>query len=223
MNSRQRNVLIRMLVALGVFVYVGYLGWQQLPRFDFYVVITFFVLYVLWSGVAEAFLYQDPETYVIEDADQRSYLYLQLTFLIALFYSAIDFVDWHYTRLSILEPWVFVLGLLLFLLSCYIRWQAFKSIGKYFNPRVAVYEDHQLITDGAYSKIRHPLYLGTLFSFLSIPIILNSWGGLLIILVTTIPSLVYRIKIEEEFMLKHFNEPYREYMTRTSRLFPGIW
>ncbi|MBC7074713.1 MAG: isoprenylcysteine carboxylmethyltransferase family protein [Syntrophomonadaceae bacterium] len=223
MISRMRGVFIRMLIALIVFIYVGYVAWQQLPSFDFWVVMLFFIVYSVWSVVAETLIYKDPEAYVIEDQDKRSYLYLQLSFLVALFYAAIDFVELHYTRLFFLEPYVIYIGFILFIISCFIRWRGFESIDKYFNPRVAVYENHRLMTEGAYKNIRHPLYLGSAVGFFAIPMVFNSWGGLLIILLATVPALVYRIRIEEEFMLKHFGDEYAQYMKRTKKMIPGIW
>jgi protein-S-isoprenylcysteine O-methyltransferase Ste14 len=223
LNSRQRSVMVRMIIALGVFIYVGYLAWKQLPRFDFKVIISFFLIYFLWSVISEAWIYQDPDEYVVEDDDQKSYIYLQMSYMIALFYGLIDFVEWHFTRIRALEPTIIYVGVGLFLISCGIRWWGFKSIGKFFNPRVAVYKNHRLITNGAYAKIRHPLYLGSLVNFIAIPIVFNSWGSLLIIIITTIPALVYRIKVEEEFLINHFGDDYREYVSRTKKLFPGIW
>lgn len=223
MNSRQRNVLIRMLIALGIFAYVGYIAYQQLPRFDFIVIFSFFFLYLLWTIIMEVWIYKDPESYVIEDEDGKSYLYLQLTFFIALFYAAIDFVELHWTRAEYLEPAAIYVGFILFLISCFIRWWGFNSIGIYFNPRVAIYEEHELITSGAYKNIRHPLYLGSLVSFIAIPMVFNSWGGLLIILATTVPALVYRINVEEKLMEKHFGDAYLDYKSKTKRLIPGIW
>jgi protein-S-isoprenylcysteine O-methyltransferase Ste14 len=214
---------VRVFIGLGVFAYIGWLAWQQLPRFDFNVIISFFALYLLWTIISEVWIYKDPGQYIIEDDDRKTYLYLQLTYNIGLFYAAIDFVDWHLTRIPKLEPMVIYIGAVLFLLSCWVRWKGFKSIGPYFNPRVAVYEEHPLITTGAYENIRHPLYLGTLLSFLAVPLILNSWGALLIMCCLTIPALIYRINIEESFMIKHFGDDYVRYMEKTSKLFPGIW
>lgn len=223
MNSRQRNVLIRMILAVGVFAYVGYLAWQQLPPFDFKVIASFVVLYLSWAILSETVIYKDPGDFVIEDDDRRSYLYLQLSFLIALFYATIDFVEYHFTRMIAAEPYIIFIGFSLFIISCGIRWWGFNSIGPYFNPRVAVYQNHQLITSGAYRNIRHPLYLGSLISFMAIPVIFSSWGALLIMVLATIPALVYRIRVEEEFLLQYFGDSYREYMQHTSRLIPGIW
>lgn len=221
MEPRKRRVLIRIFVFLLVFLYVGYFAYQMLPDFDFKVIIIFFAMFLSWTLLSETLVYQAPDVYVIEDDDRRSFLYLQLSFFIALFYSIIDFVGPHNTRITTWEPEIIIAGFILFLISCPIRWLAFKKIGKYFNHRVALYEDHQLITSGIYERIRHPIYLGNLLSFLSIPLIFNSWGGLLIIILFTIPALVYRIKIEEEFLIKHFGKEYEDYMGRTGRMMPS--
>lgn len=223
MNSRQRGVLTRTIIGLAIFAYVAYLAWKQLPRFDFMVIITFFAVYFSWTIISETFVYQDPDVFVIEDDDRRSYVYLQLTYMLGLFYAALDFVEYHLTREYSLEPWVFYIGIFVFLVSAVIRWWGFKAIGKFFNPRVAVYEGHELVTYGAYASIRHPLYLGSLLSFISIPLIFNSWGAMLLMIFATVPALIYRIEIEEEFMRKHFGKEYEEYMKHTKKLIPGIW
>lgn len=223
MNPRQRNVLIRIVGALAVFIYVGYIGWNNLPRFDFTVMAAFFALYLIWQLVCEFWIYQDPDDYVIEDNDKKSYLYLQFSFMLALLFATIDFVEKHYTRNVEWEPTVIYAGFGLFIISCAVRWWGFKSIGKYFNPRVSVYKNHQLITTGAYQKIRHPLYLGSLLSFIALPMVFNSWGGMLIILLTTIPALIYRVNIEEEFLIRHFGDEYLDYMQKSQRIIPWIW
>lgn len=223
MNSRQRNVLVRIIISVAIFAYVGYLAWRQLPSFDFQVIAGFFLVYLLWTIIAEIWIYQDPGQFVVEDDDRRSYVYLQLTYMAGLLFAVIDFIQLHITRIKSLEPGVIFIGFILFLISCLIRWWGFKSIGKFFNPRVAIYEHHTLITDGAYAKIRHPLYLGTLINVLAITVIFNSWGALLIMICLTIPALIYRIKVEESFLIDHFGDDYIRYMERTKRLFPGIW
>jgi protein-S-isoprenylcysteine O-methyltransferase Ste14 len=223
MISRKSGGLARILIALGIFVYVGYQSRQLLPVYDLIVMIAFFMVYLLWSTVFETSIYQDPDEYVIKDDDQKSYIYLQIAFMIALFFATIDFVGLHYTRIMMLEPYIIYAGFTLFIASCLIRWRGFKSIGKYFNPRVAIYENHKLITTGAYRNIRHPLYLGSLLSFIAIPLVFNSWGALLLMILITIPTLVYRIKVEEKLLLSNFGEAYITYSQKTKKMIPGIW
>ncbi len=228
MNSRQKSVLIRVTVAVMVFLYVAYVANNyvlsgRLPRFDFAVITGFVGIYFIWTIISETLLYQDPDVFVTEDDDQWSYAYLQLSSMIALFYAAIDFLSTHYTRISGLEPGIIYIGVILFVISCIYRGWGLRAIGKYFNPRIAVYEGHQLVTSGPYRSIRHPLYLGVFISLLAIDMIFNSWGALLITLLFTLPALVYRIKLEEEFMLKYFGDRYKEYMQNSKRLIPGLW
>lgn len=222
MEARQRRVIIRIFIFLLVFIYIGYSAYALLPPFDFGVIMLFFAIFLTWTLLSETMVYQAPDVYVIEDEDHHTFLWLQLSFFLALLYSAIDFAGPHYTRMYFAEPWIIASGFILFLISCPIRWQAFKTIGKFFNHRVALYQGHTLIKSGIYNRLRHPIYLGNLLSFLAIPLIFSSGGGLLIILFTTIPALIYRIKIEEEFLLRHFGKEYKEYMDKTNRILPGF-
>lgn len=223
MNSRQRSVAIRVSIALVVFTYVAFVAWKTIPRFDFAVVMSFVGLYLGWNLLAETVLYQDPDVEVVEDEDQWSYAILQFTSLIGLFYAAFDFASEHWTRMYSLEPAIVYTGIILFIISCVERWWGFRAIGKYFNPRIAVYEGHQLTASGPYRYIRHPLYLGVMLNQIAIPMVLSSWGGLIIVFVAILPALIYRIKLEEDFLIKHFGDRYRDYMSITKRLIPGIW
>lgn len=228
MNSRQKSVLIRVTVAILVFLYVAYVANNyvlsgRLPRFDFMVITSFVGIYFIWTIISETVLYQDPDVFVTEDEDQWSYAYLQLASMVALFYAAIDFVSTHWTRTYSLEPGIIYAGMALFLFSCLYRGWGLRAIGKYFNPRIAVYEGHQLVTSGPYQRVRHPLYLGVFISLIGIDMIFNSWGALLITLVATLPALIYRINLEEAFMVKHFGDQYKEYMQTSKKLIPGLW
>ncbi|MEN6348443.1 MAG: isoprenylcysteine carboxylmethyltransferase family protein [Syntrophomonas sp.] len=222
MDERKRRVLIRMIISLTVFIYISYLAWKSLPRFDFGVIVAFFALYISWS-VIETIMYKAPETLAVDDDDRRSYIYLQLSSLLTLFFALFDFLEFHLTRISSLEPGIVYVGFILFLLYTIIRYQALVSLGKYYNPRVALYEEHTLITSGVYQYLRHPFYLTALLISLAVSLLFNSWGALLLFLFTVIPAILYRIRVEEEFLLKHFGNRYKEYMEKTKALIPGLW
>ncbi len=222
MNIKKRNVILRMIFALTVFACVAYFSYYSLPGTDFKIIMAFVAVY-LASSVYEAWIYQDPDDYVVEDDDQKSYFYLQITFLAALFFATIDFVETHYTRVKNLEPYVIYAGFAVFMAACLVRWWGLKSIGRYFNPRVAVYKNHRLITTGAYSRLRHPIYLGTLLNSLAIPLVFNSWGALIIIIFFNLPALIFRINIEEAFLADKFGETYGEYAKNSNKLIPGVW
>jgi len=223
MIYRKIVLFMRIIFALGIFFYVVFEGHKVLPYFDIQVITYFFLAYFLWITVAEERIYQDPDENILEDDDRHSNLYVNLAFLAVLFYAAIDFVALHYTRLKLLEPGVVYAGFAMFTFSCLMRWWGFKSIGKWYNRRLVIYKHHRLITEGVYQKIRHPLYLGNLMLMITVPLVFNSWGALVLMLFTYIPVLIWRIKLEEEQMLKHFGTTYSEYMQRTKKLIPGLW
>ena len=134
MNIRVRNVIIRMIISIIVFVYISYLAWKSLDRFDFMVIMAFFAIFLSWS-IIETLIYKDPDTLVIEDDDRRSYLFLQISSLLALFYALMDFIEYHYTRMGNFEPWIIYLGFLIFILNAILRYYAITTLGKYYNPR----------------------------------------------------------------------------------------
>jgi len=223
MNTRVRNVIIRMIISITIFVYISYLAWNsELSRFDFYILVAFFALFLGWS-IIETLIYKDPDSLALEDDDRRSYLYLQLSSLLALFYALIDFLDYHFTRMGSLEPWIIYLGFLIFILNAILRYHAITTLGKYYNPRVAIYQEHNLVTAGIYQKIRHPMYLSALLNIIAIAFIFSSWGTLAIMLFAVLPAVIYRINIEEEFLLNHLGNEYRKYLEQSKKMIPGIW
>lgn len=222
MNSRKRMAFIRMALAVIAVSAIAYMAWNRFPTFDFATIIVFFALY-LSSSVVETVVYQPPDSSAFKDDDRQTYVYMQITSLAVLFYALLDFVSFHITRLYLLEPEIIWAGFALFLVSLVIRYRAIQMLGKYYNPRVAVYESHELITEGPYGFIRHPLYLSAFCSEAAVSMIFNSWGAMILVLIGVLPALLYRIHVEEEFLQAHFRDEYGEYRTKTKRLFPWIW
>ena len=99
------------------------------------------------------------------------------------------------------------------------RWQ----IGKFGSGILVIEKDHQLMKEGIYKYIRHPIYAGgILCSFGSIfifrCIFIGSLGFLYIFFV-----LFVRLKQEESMLMKEFGEEYLNYMKSSKRLLPFIY
>ena len=87
---------------------------------------------------------------------------------------------------------------------------------------VETFEEQQVISTGPYAIVRHPMYTGTLALYLATPLALGSWWALLPTL-ALIPTFVYRIRNEEEVLLREL-PGYEEYRQKVrSRLLPHIW
>ena len=98
------------------------------------------------------------------------------------------------------------------------------SANAYLSTMVRIQDDrgHQVVTTGPYRYVRHPMYVGTIFFGLSIPLFLGSWWtfvpcGLIVVLFTIRTAL-------EDKTLREELPGYAEYAQRVRyRLLPGIW
>lgn len=80
-------------------------------------------------------------------------------------------------------------------------------------------ERGQLVTSGIYSKIRHPLYSGTLLIMLGYIVFSPKWTSV-IVFGTTVVYLVVGIWLEDRKLKATFGEEYVAYKTRVPSLFP---
>jgi protein-S-isoprenylcysteine O-methyltransferase Ste14 len=114
-------------------------------------------------------------------------------------------------------------GVALALAGFAIRIIGKKRLGRFFTIRVQVQEGHELVEDGIYSKIRHPLYSGFLLEWCAPPFLLGSPVGLLFVTLPMLLAVLRRIPREEALLIGLFGDRYRGYMRRTKRLIPYVW
>ena len=114
------------------------------------------------------------------------------------------------------------LGLALYTVGGVLRiWPVFV-LGRRFSGLVAIQSGHTLVTDGVYSSIRNPSYLGLLISTLGWALAFRSIAGV-ILTILMIPPLLARMRSEERLLRAHFGAEYEAYYNRTSRLIPGVY
>ncbi len=80
---------------------------------------------------------------------------------------------------------------------------------------------HQLITDGPYRWIRHPLYSFGGLLFLSLSLVTSIWLIPLLAIPTSV-ILIQRTSIEEQILHLRFGDEYQSYSGRTGRFSPRI-
>ncbi|WP_175908541.1 MULTISPECIES: isoprenylcysteine carboxylmethyltransferase family protein [unclassified Burkholderia] len=114
------------------------------------------------------------------------------------------------------------IGVALYVAGGVLRlWPVFV-LGKRFSGLVAIQPGHTLVTDGIYSKIRNPSYLGLLVNAAGWALAFRSGVGLLLVALTLIP-LVARIRSEEALLRTQFGAEYDAYCAHTWRLIPGVY
>jgi protein-S-isoprenylcysteine O-methyltransferase Ste14 len=114
------------------------------------------------------------------------------------------------------------LGVVLFALGGVLRLWPVVVLGRRFSGLVAIQPGHTLVTEGIYSVIRHPSYLGLVVNSLGWGLAFRSATGVLITSLLLVP-LFARIKAEERLLKTEFGDEYEAYRSRTSRLVPRLY
>jgi protein-S-isoprenylcysteine O-methyltransferase len=93
-------------------------------------------------------------------------------------------------------------------------------LGRNWSGTPSIKEGHELITSGPYRFVRHPIYTGMLVALIGSALV----NGIdLIILLIFGAMFLWRIPIEERYMMQTFPDQYPEYIKRTKKLIPFIW
>jgi Putative protein-S-isoprenylcysteine methyltransferase len=129
------------------------------------------------------------------------------------------------TKIGRISDWntLFVVGMALVVVGFMIRIHSLQTLKQYFTYSVAKVENHKLIETGLYKFIRHPGYLGQLIIFIGISTSISNWLSILVMMIPTTLGYLYRIKVEERFMVEQLGEDYLSYQKRTKRLIPVIY
>lgn len=121
----------------------------------------------------------------------------------------------------ILSNVVVIIATIIFVLS-YILYAEVLRENKYLSRTIEVQENQKVIDTGLYGIVRHPMYMATIFLFLSMPLILGSIYSFAIFLLYPI-IIAKRIKNEEEVLEKELTG-YIEYKNKVKyKMMPFIW
>ena len=122
-----------------------------------------------------------------------------------------------------LRPAPFVTGTLGLAIGLWLFYRSHADLGTNWSITLEVREKHQLITQGIYRHVRHPMYLALLLYSLGQAIVLPNWIAGPSYLVAFVLLFAFRVHREERMMLDQFGKDYESYMARTKRLIPGVW
>ena len=111
---------------------------------------------------------------------------------------------------------LFVFGIALFI------W-ARRTLGANYSGHLEVKEGQPLVQDGPYGVIRHPAYAGYLLMAFGLALGYSSLVGVAAILIALLPSMIYRIHVEDKLLAEHYGKQFDQYSRETKRLIPGIW
>ncbi len=113
-------------------------------------------------------------------------------------------------------------GLALSLVGSTIRLAGLWSLGRQFSGWVTLQEGHELVQEGVYQYLRHPMYLGFVLATAGLVLVFRSW----LVFPALIWNLVFvfiRIQQEEHLLGQHFGTEFEAYQRRTWRLLPYVY
>ena len=140
-----------------------------------------------------------------------------LLFIFGFVFAGLDF-RFGWTKLPL---WLSAAAAVVLLLS-YAMYAEVMRENAWLSRSVEVQDGQQVVDTGLYGVVRHPMYLAVSLLFLSIPLVLGSLIALIIFLPFPV-VLVFRIKSEEQLLLKDL-PGYGAYLQKVKyRMIPFIW
>jgi protein-S-isoprenylcysteine O-methyltransferase Ste14 len=195
---------------------------------DYWQAWTFLAVYFGWSLAITLYLMErDPKLLqrrmrggpaAEKDPNQKIIMiFTSLGFIALMIFPALD----HRFVWSRMPPYVALAGDLLVALGFLVIFFVFKE-NTFSSATIELAPNQKVISTGPYAVVRHPMYAGALVLLLGIPIALGSWWGLLV-LVSMLPALIWRLLDEEKFLAGNLTG-YAEYQNKVRfRLIPLVW
>ncbi|MEO8276855.1 MAG: isoprenylcysteine carboxylmethyltransferase family protein [Thermoanaerobaculia bacterium] len=116
---------------------------------------------------------------------------------------------------------VLVAGLALTWLGVLFACWARSVLGSNWSSVVKLRQDHELIEQGPYRSIRHPIYTGLIVAFAGTALGIGEWRALLALVIVTV-SFGFKLRQEERWLGEQFGFEYAAYRARSWALLPGI-
>jgi protein-S-isoprenylcysteine O-methyltransferase Ste14 len=122
-----------------------------------------------------------------------------------------------------LHPVPLLVGILCLAVGLWLFARSHADLGTNWSITLEVREKHQLVTQGLYRTLRHPMYSALLLYSLGQALVVPNWLAGPSYGVAMALLCAFRLGPEERMMLEEFGKDYEAYMGRTKRLVPGVW
>ena len=122
-----------------------------------------------------------------------------------------------------LHPLPLLAGVACLAVGLWLFARSHADLGTNWSITLEVRENHQLVTQGIYRRLRHPMYSALLLYSLGQTLVVPNWVAGPSYGVAMALLFALRVGAEERMMLEEFGKDYQAYMARTKRLIPGLW
>lgn len=114
-------------------------------------------------------------------------------------------------------PWI---GTAVMVVALWLFWRTHTDLGLNWSMTLEVRKGHELVRNGVYRRMRHPMYAAILLFGVAQALMLPNWIAGFSALVSFLPMYVVRTPREERLMIETFGDEYEAYMAETWRVFP---
>lgn len=119
------------------------------------------------------------------------------------------------------DPWLQVIGLVIFLLGLALAVWARIYIGRNWGMPMSEKADPELVTTGPYRTVRHPIYSGIILAMVGTTIAVSLYWLVAVVLLGA--YFLYSAVMEERYMAGLFPDAYPGYKQSTKMLIPFIF
>jgi len=116
-----------------------------------------------------------------------------------------------------------IAGVMCLVVGLWLFYRSHADLGTNWSITLEVREQHRLITEGVYHRIRHPMYSALVLYSLGHALVVPNWVAGPSNLVALAILFTLRVHAEEQMMSDTFGDEYATYAARTKRLVPGVW
>ena len=117
---------------------------------------------------------------------------------------------------------VAVVAVVLAYASAFLSLRSVQTLGKQWTYQARVLKDHNLITQGPYSLVRNPIYLGMFGMILSTGLVFSHWYLALIAIIFFLVGNRIRIRAEEKLLRESFGQKFDDYAARVPAFIPFV-
>jgi len=136
--------------------------------------------------------------------------------VVFLFTSWLRFADY---RLPAFAPWC---GAVLMVGALWLFYRSHADLGLNWSVTLELRKGHQLVKQGVYRAIRHPMYASIWLWCFAQGLLLENWLAGWSAFVAFALMYFVRTPREEQMMCESFGQEYRDYMRQTGRLLPRV-
>lgn len=184
--------------------------------------LVFIIGFVCYAGIRHHFERRAAgNENLVNRADTRERMLIAVmaigSFLLPALYLFTPWLGFADYRAPEWLPW---LGLLTMASALWLFWRAHADLGQNWSMTLQVRKGHQLIRQGVYRRVRHPMYAAIWLFAVAQGLLLSNWLAGWAAVAAFAPMYFLRTPREEQMMIEFFGEEYRDYMRQSGRIFP---